>query len=363
MVIRNGKLLKYILNKNEVINIINYEDKVEMMWTAGNMKYYIEKGYEYTKTREKFMVKIKDLPFSSHAKIPIKCDICGEDFCSSFNSLNRSLNKNFHVCKDCKLIKSAQIRVENQFENHWNKVEKMAVSKGYKLITTKETFPGTKGQIYYECPKHGIKHSEYGNFINGHGCYDCAREYTTNLQRNKPDKLIKYISSTNNNTLLNPEDYINSPTENLIILCGLCGQNTFTTSFTNYKNGVNRCEMCRKSMSRYELEIRNILDKYNIKYKPEKTFEYCRDKGLLPFDFYLYDYNTCIEFDGEQHYNMNYDITMKSPNPKLAFETRQKHDRMKTEYCNNNGIGLIRIPYWKKNHIEEIITEKLGIFK
>ena len=363
MAIRNGKLLKYTLNKNEVINIINYEDEVEMTWTAGNIKYYMEKGYKYTKTREKFMVKIKDLPFSSHAKIPIKCDVCGELFYSNFNSIHRSDCKELDTCNNCKLVKSVKTRTAKKLDSQWEKLETMCKSKGYKLITVKQDYSGAKSQIYYECSKHGIKHSSYGNLVRGHGCYDCAREFTGNIQRNTPQKMIECISKENNNTLLNSEDYKNSSTENLIILCGLCNQNTFTTSFTNYKNGVNRCEICRKKMSRYELEIRNILDKYNIKYKPEKTFKDCRDKGLLPFDFYLYDYNTCIEFDGEQHYNMNYDITMKSPNPELAFETRQKHDRMKTEYCNNNGIGLIRIPYWKKNHIEEIITEKLGIFK
>lgn len=346
-----------------MINIINYEDEVEMTWTPGNIKYYTEKGYKYTKTREKFMVKIKDLPPKCQKTIPIKCDVCGEIFYSSFNSLNRSECTDFETCKNCKLVKSVKTRMAKKLDEQWKKLEDSCKSMGYKLISTKEEYSGSKEQIYYECPKHGIQHSAYGNIINGHGCYNCAREYTTNLQRNAPKKLINYISKTNNNTLLNPEDYIKSDVANLEIMCGLCNQNTFITSFTNYKNGVNRCETCRKSMSRYELEIRNILDKYNIKYKSEKTFKDCKDKGLLPFDFYLYDYNTCIEFDGEQHYNINYDITMKAPDPKLAFETRQKHDKIKTEYCNNNGIGLIRIPYWKKNHIEEIITEKLGIFK
>ena len=37
------------------------------------------------------------------------------------------------------------------------------------------------------------------------------------------------------------------------------------------------------------------------------------------------------------------------------------HDKIKTKYCEDNGIKLIRIPYWSFNKIEEIIkSEVLG---
>ena len=91
--------------------------------------------------------------------------------------------------------------------------------------------------------------------------------------------------------------------------------------------------------------------------------EQTRINLFFPFDFYLYDYNKCIEYDGEQHYNMNYDITMKNPNPEQAFATRKKHDQIKTDYCKEHNIGLLRIPYYKENYIEEIIIKDLGIFK
>ena len=41
----------------------------------------------------------------------------------------------------------------------------------------------------------------------------------------------------------------------------------------------------------------------NIEFKKEKKFKDCKDKYQLPFDFYLPQYNLCIEFDGEQHFN------------------------------------------------------------
>ena len=58
------------------------------------------------------------------------------------------------------------------------------------------------------------------------------------------------------------------------------------------------------------------------------------------FDFYLPMLNTCIEYDREQHFSkiFNFD-TDKS------FQQRQQHDIEKNNYCLNNGITLIRIPY------------------
>lgn len=41
------------------------------------------------------------------------------------------------------------------------------------------------------------------------------------------------------------------------------------------------------------------------------------------------------------------------------FNSTQKHDRMKNDYCKKNNIELIRIPYWDYKNIEEILTKKL----
>ena len=52
-----------------------------------------------------------------------------------------------------------------------------------------------------------------------------------------------------------------------------------------------------------EREICNLFEKNNIKYEQEKNFEWLkRDNYNLSLDFYLPDYNTAIECQGEQHF-------------------------------------------------------------
>ena len=71
---------------------------------------------------------------------------------------------------------------------------------------------------------------------------------------------------------------------------------------------------------------------------------------LLFFDFYLPDYNTLIEYDGRQHY----EIAFNQGEEKLILQ--KKYDKIKNKWCKNNKIILIRIPYFKKEiKLEDLI--------
>ena len=53
--------------------------EVEMTWTHANKRYFIEKGYCFTKYNDKFMCRIEDLNDTSEKKILYICDYCGEE--------------------------------------------------------------------------------------------------------------------------------------------------------------------------------------------------------------------------------------------------------------------------------------------
>ena len=84
-----------------------------------------------------------------------------------------------------------------------------------------------------------------------------------------------------------------------------------------------------------------------------KKFKDCINKKELPFDFYLTEYNICIEYDGEQHFD-----ELNILNKKIGtFEQRIKCDKIKDDFCNVNNIKLIRISY--KDNINNILTNIL----
>ena len=93
------------------------------------------------------------------------------------------------------------------------------------------------------------------------------------------------------------------------------------------------------------MKVSKFLKENNINYKIQYRFKDCRYKLPLPFDFYLPDHNTCIEYDGEQHFSSNCYFGGKERNNEQLFEKIKIRDNIKNEYCKNNGIQLVRIKY------------------
>lgn len=107
-----------------------------------------------------------------------------------------------------------------------------------------------------------------------------------------------------------------------------------------------------KGLSLGEMTIAAILKELNIFYYQEYRFSDCvnPDTGrVLPFDFYLPDYNCCIEYDGSQHF-----IAVENGwNNKEHLEKIQYRDSIKNKYCKDNNIHLIRIPYYQYSKINK----------
>ncbi len=77
--------------------------------------------------------------------------------------------------------------------------------------------------------------------------------------------------------------------------------------------------------------------------------------GLLKFDFAVFGLKNnlvvLIEYDGEFHFEKQYSDD--------KFERVKIHDKFKNQYCKNNNIPLLRIPYWEFDNIEEILHNQL----
>lgn len=115
---------------------------------------------------------------------------------------------------------------------------------------------------------------------------------------------------------------------------------------------------CGCEVSRGNNKIAEILTILNIRFEKEKRFADCKNKMPLPFDFYLPDYNTLIEYQGRQHYKRGNWSKNKEKNEK-NFNGIQKHDQIKRDYCKQNNIELLEINY---KHFDKIpnILDKLS---
>ena len=117
------------------------------------------------------------------------------------------------------------------------------------------------------------------------------------------------------------------------------------------------CEKCKVSSG--VIQIEKFLDKNNISYTREYSFDDCLHKRKLRFDFYLPDFNMCIEYDGEQHFKPTRFGSMTQEQAEQGFVRTQQNDTIKNEYCRKNNIKLIRIPYTDFKYIHTILKEQL----
>ena len=97
---------------------------------------------------------------------------------------------------------------------------------------------------------------------------------------------------------------------------------------------------CLNNKSRGEIKIAQILNENNISYKEQYCFQDCKNNHCLPFDFYLPDYNICIEYDGKQHFQ-----PVEYFGGEKEFQHTKINDKIKTQYCKDHDIKLVRIPY------------------
>ena len=68
------------------------------------------------------------------------------------------------------------------------------------------------------------------------------------------------------------------------------------------------------------------------------NFPDCKNIYQLPFDFYIPHLRCCIEYDGKQHSEpLDFFGGLE------AFEKLKINDKIKTEYCEENFVDLIRI--------------------
>lgn len=182
-------------------------------------------------------------------------------------------------------------------------------------------------------------HDHYWNVVpssilNGTGCPLCGREKLSLAQRKTPEEYEEELKRANP-TIICIDKYVDANTK-IKVKCLTCNLAWDVNPFNIIKG--HGCPMCNKSLG--ENAIRGWLIEHNIDFIPQKRFKDCKDKRSLPFDFYIPSKNTAIEYDGEQHSR-----AVDWFGGKKGLEYITKHDNIKTKYCIDNNINLLRITY------------------
>lgn len=194
------------------------------------------------------------------------------------------------------------------------------------------------GNTYMVCPS---------DFLQGYRCPHCYG----NLRKTQ-EEFEEMVANQIG------EDYqiigrYKNMTEKILMKHLLCGYEYMVRprDIISHQSGCPKC-----NMSKGEMAVEKYLKSHNIKYEAQKRFDDCKNIHTLPFDFYIEKLNTAIEYDGQLHY-----MSINFFGGENALTNRQKLDGIKTNYCKEHNIKLIRIPYYDYDKIEEILSRELEV--
>jgi len=274
---------------------------------------------------------------NTYTKFKITCPIHGEFWQTPANHIHsktkcpKCVNNNF-VSNTQEFIQKVKSNIPNNIYNY-----------------SKVNYIDNHTKVCIICPKHG----EFWQSPNNHlskkqGCPECKSEKLHKHFQKDPNVFIQQATQKHNNFYDYSKVEYQSSHIKVCIICPKHGE--FWQTPASHLDGKG-CPKCK--MSKGERQVEQWLIQNNIEFITQKRFKECRNKYPLPFDFYLPQTNTCIEYDGELHFQKLRLENQKKAKQKL--QQTQIHDKIKTKYCQDNQISLIRINF--KDNILQVLQE------
>ena len=255
-------------------------------------------------------------------------------------------------CGNITIVEAGHLNAGDTLSCGCNVAPNLIGQRFNQLKVIEKAYIGKDRAQYWKCQCDcgNIIYVNTANLKRGHtnscGCYRISqlqKKICLDLTNKKFGKL----------TAIKPTNKRNNSSSSIIWEC-LCDCGNICYYPANELN-ANRYISCGCAISsKGETIIQQILRENKINFIRQKTFESCKDKQALPFDFFITEKKYLIEFDGRQHFK-----PIDFFGGDLAFQKCQKHDKIKNQWCKNHNIPLIRIPYTQLNNlcIKDLLLE------
>lgn len=304
-----------------------------------------ERGLKGRSSNDKYLEKLKEVgakvvPLEPYLKYDVKikhfCPSCKKEFLIKPSSVLRRGAKQCPKCVGKVLLTTEQFAKE---------VDELT-SGEYKLVSEYTGANAKVKIIHFDCGR--IFEVTPHNFkSNGRRCSHCFKNHKKNTELFE-QRVFEMVGEEYSVV----GDYVDNRTK-ITMRHNKCG-NIYDVTPANFISN-KRCPCCIKSKG--EEIIESVLIKLRVRYITQCRINGCKAIKPLKFDFVVFDNNSkiklIIEYDGEQHFK-----PIELFGGKKEFVKTQRRDAIKNEFCEKNGIELIRIPYWEFDNIERIIGEK-----
>lgn len=298
------------------------------------IKYQNKYGQKYVKFLDEKNIDLLEEYIDNSTKIKHRCRTCNHEWKTTPATALQAIGK---ICPKCSgVYKMTEEEFLYELENRYP-----------KQFIIKSNFTGLSNNIEADCLKCSGEISKTAHSLLENGCKTCS------LNEINSQQFYEKLNNIFGEDIISESDYINSNTK-MKFYKRSCNHHFCITP--NHLLDRQNCPKCNKSIG--EQRIEKFLIKNNIEYVEQKSFDDLRGikNGLLPYDFYLPQYNLLIEFQGEQH-----DHPIEHFGGEEKFKIQQEHDHKKRVYSKLHNFQLLEIWYYDINQIEEILKQALGL--
>lgn len=244
-----------------------------------------------------------------------------------------------HGCSKCYAARVGDMKRSNSdiFIAKARKIHGLFYDYSQVVYTT------NSAKVIIICPQHGIFTQIPASHLSGRGCPKCAANINSKKLSATREEFVKKAIETHGAKYDYSQVVYRGNKNRVEIICKKHGPFYQTPNVHLLGHGCPNCVS-----SRGENCVQKFLEHSTIRYEKQKRFPGMKYRLPLAFDFFLPEYNTAIEYNGEQHYEA---INSWGGLGKLTLT--QRRDQIKRDYCAANGIKLIEIRY------DENVEEKL----
>ena len=320
-------------------------------WIAKAEKVHGKGTYDYSEVDYK----------NGDSMVKIKCNKCGNYFYQRAHCHLQGKG-----CRDCSIKEGHNILKQRAAEKWYKESqEKFGDICDYSESIYVNTRTPIKikckecGTVFYQKPRVHLKSKV--------PCPECLKKKVSKEKRSNTEEFIKKAENVHGKEEYDYSkvEYKDAETPLLIIDLKRDGEEFWQKPSNHLQVKGNPS----RRQSEGEVQISRWLRENNIEFSSEVTIRNIPgrrgEESLVRIDFCLTynDKNYWIEFNGEQHYKFKRDILIgrrKTPEEQLEhFSQQVNRDKHVREYCKENNIIFVEIPYTYDtfNKISEVLNK------
>ena len=370
------------------------DNTIKITWNNATKKWYMSKGYTFTKNKDVFVVDIKDVIHTSTMKVNVRCDYCGKehvkeyrryvsgreiiekDCCSSkacFYKKTKEINLKLYGVENCMQREDVKNKTAESMRTSHEDILSICDKKGLDLVSGLNEYKNDRCKIEIICKHHRSKGIQVTNLSNikksKHCCFYGGLEESGKHKRLDFQVVLNKFIELGHTPLFDKDDYKGNSSKLKFICNKHTDKGVQITTYGIVQQGSTGCNYCSKESSSDKRKLSQDVVFNEFKRKQLNVVEgqiYINKDTPIAY--------TCVKHPNEVQYSSYYNLKkVKQPcdicriEKNISALNRRLRSsiskwRSDTEKANNYMCIFTNSPVYEIHHIypyNEIIKESL----